>query len=337
LGTLAILALENVYAGALASALDLVAMANDRALARLRENDPGARARPPWKAFVVSGSGAEVRSASGALVPVDMGISEATRRFDGIFIPPFACAPGTALARRVACLERERLWLQEQYTRGAMLAANYTAVFVLAEAGVLREQAATVPFTLERQFRQRYPILKLDLTRSLLDAGNVLCGAALSASYPLCWRLIERRTSAAIAQRLFHDVFFDTGGDSGALAPVDARHGDQLVERAQTWLAHHLATEVNMTELARYAAVSPRTLLRRFQAALELSPHKYLRNLRMDTARRGLEVTRFQVEKIARGVGYADVTFFSQLFRQHTGMTPAQYRRHARRSRSQAG
>jgi transcriptional regulator GlxA family with amidase domain len=195
----------------------------------------------------------------------------------------------------------------------------------------------TVPFTLERHFRDRYPQLRLDLTHSLTHEGDVLCAAAVSASYQLCWRIIERFTSAAVARRLFHDLFFDAGVESSAVNPVDAAHADLLVERAQTWLAHHMATKVSMAELAQYAAVSERTLLRRFQRALKMTPHEYLRDLRLNTAKRGLELTRLQVDKIAHGVGYADTAFFAQIFKRHTGLSPSAFRRRMAAHRSRSG
>jgi transcriptional regulator GlxA family with amidase domain len=340
MGTIAVLVLDGVYAGAMSSAADVASMTNESALARLREHDPQARKLPrPWKALLVGENGATPRSASGDPVPVDLDIAGSMRRFDAIYVAPFVMRSGPSLERRLTSAERIATWLAAQQARGALIAANYSAVFVLAAAGLLEQTVTTVPFALEREFRRRFPQVKLDLTRAVIHDGPVMSAAAVSAGYALCWHCIEKISSVAVAQRFYNDLFFEVGGLPSAARPRSGERTDPLVERAQTWLAHHLAAQVNMAELAEYAAVSERTLLRRFQAALDMTPHKYLRDLRLNTAKRGLELTRFQVEQIARGVGYGDVAFFSQLFKAHTGMTPSEYRRVSvrRRQRRQGG
>jgi len=326
---IAILALEGVYDGAVGSALDVVGMANERALARLREHDPGARASgAAWEAHLLSAKGTAVRTASGALLGDVISLDQAARSYAAVFVPAFAASSESELERQLAALGAETKWLRTQQSRGAMLVSHYTSVFILAQCRLLQRGPATVPFTLERHFRRRFPAVALDLSRAIVGGDDaVLCGAALSSAYQLCWRLIDRFSSAAVAQRMFHELFFDSGGDGTVVVPSTRKHNDPLVDRAQAWLAHHLAAKVSMAELAEFTAVSERTLLRRFQHALRMTAHDYLRGLRLETAKRGLEMTRFQIDKIARGVGYGDTAFFTELFKRHTGMTPSAYRR----------
>lgn len=331
---IAILALDGVYDGAVGSALDVVGMANERALARLREHDPGVQASgSAWEAHLLSATDTAVRTASGALLGDVISLEKAARSYAAVYVPAFAAASESELERRLATLGAGCKWLRTQQSRGAVLVSHYTSVFILAECRLLQRLTATVPFTLERHFRRRFPGVRLDLSSAIVGEGAVLCGATLSTAHQLCWRLIDRFSSAAVAQRMFHELFFDSGGDGTVVVPSTRKHNDPLVDRAQAWLAHHLASKVSMAELAEFTAVSERTLLRRFQQALRTTPHDYLRGLRLETAKRGLEMTRFQIDKIARGVGYTDTAFFTELFKRHTGMTPSAYRRwwHGRR------
>jgi len=50
----------------------------------------------------------------------------------------------------------------------------------------------------------------------------------------------------------------------------------------------------------------------------------------MDLARYLLRSTEVSVNEISTRVGYADNAAFFRAFRQHTGMTPAQYRKETR-------
>jgi len=334
---IAILTLDGVFDGAVGSALDVFGIANERGLARLRDHEPDTRAKgSAWEAHLLSASDGAVRMASGAALDKVIRIDMAARNYAAVFVPAFAASSVPVLERQLAVLAPVCRWLRAQHERGAVLAAHYTSVFVLAQSRLLRRTTATVPFTLERAFRQWFPSVRLDLSRAIVGDGAVLCGAALSAAYPLCWRLIDRFSSAAIAQQLFHDLFFASGGDAAVVIPSVRKHDDPMVERVQAWLAHHLASKVNMVDVAQFAAVSERTLLRRFQSALGLTPHDYLRALRLETAKRGLEMTRFEIDKIARGVGYGDAAFFTELFKRHTGTTPSAYRRLRRERRRKA-
>ena len=52
----------------------------------------------------------------------------------------------------------------------------------------------------------------------------------------------------------------------------------------------------------------------------------YLQGLRIATARDLLRNSNLSISEIAWQVGLQDVSYFSQLFRRHKGMTPQSYR-----------
>ena len=74
-----------------------------------------------------------------------------------------------------------------------------------------------------------------------------------------------------------------------------------------------------MSDLAREMAVSERTLLRRFGAAIGLTPLGYLQAVRLEAARALLEIGDLTVQSVASQVGYSDASSFSRLFRQGVG------------------
>jgi YesN/AraC family two-component response regulator len=49
--------------------------------------------------------------------------------------------------------------------------------------------------------------------------------------------------------------------------------------------------------------------------------------LRISVAKELLEEGAASIQAVCSSVGYADVAFFRGLFKRHTGMTPADYRR----------
>ena len=81
-----------------------------------------------------------------------------------------------------------------------------------------------------------------------------------------------------------------------------------------------------MDDLVRRAAMSPRTLTRRFRAAVGMPPGEWLHRERLRLAQRLLERTDDPIELVARRAGYdAAVTMRAQFAsRLHT--SPRAYR-----------
>jgi transcriptional regulator GlxA family with amidase domain len=108
---------------------------------------------------------------------------------------------------------------------------------------------------------------------------------------------------------------------------MSAQHGDETVRRAEEWIHGHCREEVRFEALARELGMSARNFVRRFKTATGLAPIEYLQRLRVRAAQRLLEEDHANVQEVGRRVGYEDAAFFRSLFRRHTGLAPAAYRR----------
>jgi AraC-like DNA-binding protein len=80
-------------------------------------------------------------------------------------------------------------------------------------------------------------------------------------------------------------------------------------------------------EMAALAGLSVPHFFRCFRKATGTTPIRYLRQERISQAKRRLLESRDSIKEIAEQVGYSDPFYFSRDFRQHTGMSPAQFRR----------
>src|SRR5690606_19423368 len=76
--------------------------------------------------------------------------------------------------------------------------------------------------------------------------------------------------------------------------------GHAIIERARRWLNQRLDQPWAMAELAAYCNTSPRTLLRRFQDAIGMSPVRYTQQLRVERAKALLESTQLSLEDITQ-------------------------------------
>lgn len=102
------------------------------------------------------------------------------------------------------------------------------------------------------------------------------------------------------------------------------------IERIDNFFAMYPPERQTRQELAEYLHCSQRQLIRKMQALYGVSFRQKLIASRMDMARYLLRSTDKSVNEISNIVGYADNAAFFRAFRQHAGMTPAQYRKKKR-------
>lgn len=318
--TAGIFCFEGCYASVVGGFADVMQVAN----AHLRKSDPGA----PLYTW-------DFLSISGGSVPASNFLSLATRRiapetrYDIVFIPSFHYTSKEALSKLLSDHQTACDWLNEQWAQGAYLAANCTGTFILASTGLLNHRKATTTWWLERQFRERFPQVNLEMHPLVTEDERLICAGAHAAFLTQTVRILSQFSGTAIASQSARSMLIDvTQSTQTPLLPLmsERSHNDALIHRAQAWLHKHMGTDLQMSELAEHLALTQRTLTRRFQAALGMSPLVYLQNLRIDSARALLETGKLSIEQICRYVGYADTSSFTRLFREKIGTTPGIYR-----------
>lgn len=317
----AIFAFDDCYISSLGGFADILQVANSH----LRKYHGASASLFEWE--FVSLSGDPIRCSNGLEVQTHR--VGAREQFDLIFIPSLFYGGHRAFEQLLARHASSCDWLISQWHRGAMLAANCTGTFLLAQTGLLDGRVATTTWWLASQFRTRFPKVNLQLRPVLTEVDRLLCAGA-SASYLLqAIRIVEQFSGPVIASQCAKSMLIDVSQTTQTpYMPLlaDKTHTDALVHRAQHWLQTHMSNDVRISTLAAALAVSERTLIRRFNGVLEQTPLTYLQHLRIDTARVLLEAGDLGIEQIANQVGYGDPSSFSRLFRQRLGLTPGAYR-----------
>jgi transcriptional regulator GlxA family with amidase domain len=122
-------------------------------------------------------------------------------------------------------------------------------------------------------------------------------------------------------------VWFRLAEQSAAASDPE---GDPL-QRAIAHLAFRLHCPLKLTEVAREIAfTSPGHLSRLFRQQHGLGFQAYLQNLRLEKAAELLRTTRLPITRIAKRVGYRDVSRFGRHFKRRHGRPPAAFRREVR-------
>jgi transcriptional regulator GlxA family with amidase domain len=222
--------------------------------------------------------------------------------------------------------------LQAAYDRGVRIASICSGAFTLAAAGLLDGRRATTHWRAADVFRAAYPGVHLDPDVLYVDDGQVLTSAGASAGLDLCLHMVARdhgATVAADAARLAVAPLHRSGGQAQFILrnrpPVNGIAEHTTLDALLGWLEGYAHRDLTLSDLAAQAAMSVRTLNRRFQAETGQTPMQWLTGVRVRHAQQLLESTDYGVERVGREVGFASAANFREQFRRLTGV-PKSYR-----------
>lgn len=208
------------------------------------------------------------------------------------------------------------------------VAASCVATFVLAQAGLLKDRQATTVWWLARQFRQRFPGVKLDMQRMVVQDGRITTAGAALAQGDLVLQLISQYAGAQLAHTCARYLLMDERGSQSGYAMLQQMAlQDPQMRQAESWVRKRLERQIRISDLAQALHLTPRTLARRFESALGMTPLQFVQRLRIDHALHLLQTTSQSLEVIAPQVGYADSNALRRLIRREVGLTPVQLRR----------
>ncbi|MQY29279.1 GlxA family transcriptional regulator [Nocardia aurantia] len=323
------LGLDGVLEGALGLGVDIVGTA-----AALAGDLPGA----PLRQRVVSLDGSPVRSGTGRRIGVDTETPFGSLEFgprDILVIPGPSATDEALVSKLLARPETVRAVeiIRRAADSGTTVAASCSATFVLAATGLLSGRAATTTWWLAPLFARRFPDITVHAGRMVVDSGEVLTAGAAFAHTDLLLTLIARLGGGALAERVARYLVLDARMSQSRYMVLEHLRGtDPVVRAIQQHVHANLNRQLSLGELARAAAVSPRTLARRIRDQLGVSPTEYVHRLRVGQATTLLTTTREPVDTIAAAVGYADPAAFRRIYRRHTGETPTATRTRAAES-----
>jgi AraC family transcriptional regulator len=113
---------------------------------------------------------------------------------------------------------------------------------------------------------------------------------------------------------------------SRKLAAAAERKPPEWLERARKMIEARFAERLTLEEIAAAVEIHPVHLARAYRHHFRMTVGEHIRRLRIEFACREMAATLSPLAAIALAAGFADQSHFSRSFRQHTGLTPAEYR-----------
>ncbi|WP_294135171.1 GlxA family transcriptional regulator [Sphingobium sp.] len=220
-------------------------------------------------------------------------------------------------------------WLLDRHAQGVVLVSTCGGAFLLAETGLLAGRPATTHWLFADQFRDRFPDVRLDIDKMVIEDGDIITAGGLMAWTDLGMRIVDRLLGPTVMIETGKFLLIDASGREqrhySSFAPR-LTHGDEAVLKVQHWLQERAGRAVSVGDMAGKAGLEERTFLRRFKGATGMKPIEYVQNLRVGKARELLEFTKRSIDQIAWAVGYEDATAFRRIFHRIMGLSPGDYR-----------
>jgi transcriptional regulator GlxA family with amidase domain len=314
-----ILALNGVFDTGLAAVLDAFGTAN-----ALAETTGISSLRFQVK---VVGLRKSITTARGLSVPVIAAARVQTP--DAVVMPAILHMKQEPLVRALASSEVREAGavLRKWSRRGALTATACIGTFVLAEAALLDGEEATTTWWLAPLFRQRYPRVRLDESRIIVQSNAVLTAGAALSHLDLALTLI-RRASPELANLTARYLVVDERTSQSIYSiPDHLAKADPLIQRFERWARGRLAEGFSLDQAAQALGTSKRTLARRMESVLGKSPLAFFQDLRIERAVHLLRTSNASVDQIGAEVGYAEGVTLRALLRRRLGRGVREIRR----------
>jgi AraC-like DNA-binding protein len=172
-----------------------------------------------------------------------------------------------------------------------------------------------------------YPMLVLQYR---LDDEQVLRGERILSRIELVGRFDHTAQWYATTKIPLRDRAGRIVGIAGTCLPVRGRLPEALeaspVSAAVGLIMQRYAEPLNNAELAQACHMSTSVFERKFAEAYGITPHNYIRNVRVRLSCQALVFSPKRLSEIAMNFGFADQSHFTNEFHRLMGETPGAYR-----------
>lgn len=211
--------------------------------------------------------------------------------------------------------------------RGARIASICAGALDLAATGLLDGLRATTHWRAAGALQAMHPTVEVSADVLFVDNGQILTSAGASAGIDLCLHMIARDHGGAVAADAARTAVMPLIREANQAQYIrDDAIGATTLTTTLEWMERNAHLPISVADIAAHAAVSPRTLHRRFTTELGVSPSTWLAKTRVRAAQRLLETTDHSVDRVATKAGLGSAANLRAKFKEVVGTTPTHYR-----------
>ena len=103
-------------------------------------------------------------------------------------------------------------------------------------------------------------------------------------------------------------------------------HHSKLVRRARDFILSHISETITTETLAKECGMNRTYLCKLFTEETGMTLGQYVTQIKVDEAKRLMDITGKSIAEIAEYLGYSSQSHFQRVFKKASGMTPGKYR-----------
>ena len=251
---------------------------------------------------------------------------EESGQSDIVIIPAFIEDPDITLYNNRNFIH----WLKNGRTKETEIASLCKGCYFLAEAGLLDGKEATSHWASINDLKKKYPKIIMRSDVFITDHDGIYTSGGGISSLKLILYMIEKfcgREIALIISKLFTLEIQRTNLTHFAIFMGQHQHGDEEILRAQHYIEKHYHKEISLESISMEVNMGSRNFIRRFKAATTNTPFEYIQRVRIESAKKAIEMNEKDISTIVNDSGYIDLQTFRSVFKRITGLSPQEYKK----------
>ncbi len=220
-------------------------------------------------------------------------------------------------------------WIVEQYKNGAEVASLCLGAFLLAATGLLKGRRCATHWMAENAFRKMFPDVNLVTEKIITDEQRLYSSGGAFSYLNLILYLIEKYAGhdmAILSAKVFAIEIERDNQLSFTIFQGQKWHEDDSVKKAQEFIEANFQDKITVDQLASMLTLGRRSLERRFRKATDNTVTEYIQRVKIEAAKKNLEMSRKNVNDVMYDVGYSDTKAFRTIFKKVTGLSPVEYK-----------
>lgn len=220
-------------------------------------------------------------------------------------------------------------WIVEQYKNGSEIASLCIGAFLLASTGLLKGKQCSTHWLHADQFRNMFPDVILVDDKIVTEQNGLYTSGGATSLWNLLLYLVEKytdRETAVLASKYFLLDIARRSQSPFNIFRGQKDHEDEEVKKTQEYIEQHYRDKMTVDNLCDKFGVGRRTFERRFKKATTNTIVEYLQRVRIEAAKKQLEIGRKTVSEVMYDTGYKDAKAFRDVFKKIAGMSPVEYR-----------
>jgi transcriptional regulator GlxA family with amidase domain len=237
-------------------------------------------------------------------------------------------AGGRGILRREVS-DKIAAWILKRVNQTRRLGAVGTGVYALAVTGLLNGRDVTTHWRFARELARQFPRLKIDHRKSFVRDGPYYTTTGLTGGANLSLAMIGEDYGPFVAQSVEEELTLRLTKQDREDRPPEAASFDHYpIDRFSelvAWVIRNLDADLSIEVLARRACMCPSHFSKVFKSILGEPPRDFVRNLRLNEARRRLLRRQKTLRTISESVGFRTSLAFQEAFQRKFGARPSTY------------